>query len=114
MEIRANYKIKPIKALGRGGFGSVELIELYSFNGKLIGNYARKFLSVNEDFIGGIYSYDDWKRRFQREVRYQASCCHTNVVHIYIHHLGIEFPWFIMELAENNLRAELNENKLTK
>ncbi|MGV7962022.1 serine/threonine-protein kinase [Photorhabdus tasmaniensis] len=114
MEIRGNYQIKPIEALGHGGFGRVELVELYTLNGKLIGNYARKFLNVNEDFIGDIYSYDDWRRRFQREVRYQASCCHTNVVPIYIHHLGIEVPWFIMELAEDHLRKDLNENKLTK
>ncbi|MCC8376698.1 MULTISPECIES: serine/threonine protein kinase [Photorhabdus] len=112
MEIRGNYQIKPIKVLGGGNFGKVELVELYTLNGALSGLYARKILSVNENFVGEIYSYDDWKKRFQREVRYQASCCHSNVVHIYIHHLNIDTPWFIMDLAQNHLRSDLREDRL--
>lgn len=54
----------------------------------------------------------DWIKRFEREVKYQAECSHDNVVHIYIHHLNAENPWFVMGLAQSDLRTELNSHIL--
>lgn len=112
MESRGNYLVKPIEEIGSGTFGRVEKIELYNTDGHLCGEYARKVLAVKEELNGGIFSADDWKRRFEREVKYQADCRHFNVVPICIHHLNTEYPWFVMELAEKDLRKDLKANVL--
>ncbi|AFH14943.1 protein kinase [Cronobacter sakazakii] len=113
METRGNYQIKPIRELGRGTFGRVELIEVYNTLGHLSGMYARKVLSVNPALINELFSLEDWKQRFGREVKYQAKCSHDNVVPIYIHHLNAESPWFVMGLAQSDLRTELDDKILT-
>lgn len=112
MESRGDYLVKPIEELGCGAFGRVEKIELYNIDGHLCGEYARKILAVKEELTGGIFSLDDWKRRFKREVKYQADCSHFNVVPVYIHHLNAEDPWFVMGLAETDLRKSLRANTL--
>lgn len=112
MESRGNYFVKPIKELGSGAFGRVESIELYNTNGHLCGIYARKVLCVKDELIGSLFSYDDWRRRFEREVKYQADCVHSNVVPVCIHHLASESPWFVMELAETDLRKSLSSGEL--
>lgn len=111
MESRGNYQIKPISEIGSGTFGRVERIELYNTSGHLCGEYARKILAVREDIVGSIFSPDDWRRRFEREVTYQSKCLHQNVVPVLIHNLYAETPWFIMPLAETDLLKEAN-NKL--
>ncbi|KOY61190.1 serine/threonine protein kinase [Photorhabdus luminescens] len=107
MERRGNYFINPVRQIGRGAFGYVEEVELYSLDNNKCGNYARKTLSVNEDLLKG-FTLDEWKRRFRREAMYQASCCHSNVAPIYIHQLSTDKPWFITGLAENDLNSELS------
>lgn len=113
MESRGSYLVKPISQLGSGTFGRVEKIELYNTTGHLCGEYARKVLDVKPELVGGIFSLDDWKRRFEREVKYQADCRHFNVVPVCIHHLNTEHPWFVMELAETDLRKDLIANSLS-
>ncbi|VVT53960.1 hypothetical protein UYSO10_4973 [Kosakonia radicincitans] len=112
METRGNYQIKPIRELGRGAFGRVELVEVYNTLGHLSGKYARKVLSVNAALINELFSVEDWKQRFEREVNYQAKCSHDNIVPICIHHLKAENPWFVMNLAQSDLRTELDSNVL--
>ncbi|HAU8265764.1 TPA: protein kinase [Kluyvera intermedia] len=112
MDSRGNYLIKPIKGLGHGNFGRVEKVEVYNTAGHLSGEYARKLLSVHPHLLNELFTIDDWRRRFEREVKYQAKCGHDNVVRVYIHHLNTEYPWFVMELAENDLRSEIEANSL--
>ncbi|MCR3694500.1 protein kinase [Citrobacter portucalensis] len=112
MESRGSYLVKPILEIGCGTFGRVEKIELYNTNGHLCGEYARKVLSVNNDIVGSIFSPDDWRRRFEREVTYQARCQHANVVPVLIHNLKSEHPWFVMPLAETDLLKEIEQNLL--
>ncbi len=112
MESRGSFQVKPIENIGSGAFGRVEKIELYTTSGNLCGEYARKVLAVKEELVGGIFSHDDWRRRFEREVKYQADCRHFNIVPICIHHLKTEYPWFVMELAETDLRKDLIANVL--
>lgn len=114
MEARGNYLIKPIQEIGHGTFGRVERIEVYNTAGHLSGEYARKVLSVNPALINDLFSVDDWKKRFEREVKYQAKCTHSNVVPICIHHLTVENPWFVMALAESDLRSQISELNLTQ
>lgn len=113
METRGNYQIKPIRELGRGAFGRVEMVEVYNTLGHLSGIYARKVLAVKAALINELFSVEDWKMRFEREVKYQAKCVHNNVVPIRIHHLNAENPWFVMGLAQSDLRTELNSQILT-
>ena len=113
MEPRDNYIIKPISELGFGAFGRVEKVEVFNRVGHLCGEYARKKLSVNPALLNEYFSVDDWKRRFKREVDYQAKCLHDHIVPIYIHHLNIENSWFVMELAKTDLRSELKADSLS-
>lgn len=113
MESRGNFQIKPIKGIGGGTFGRVEKIELYTMSGRLSGEYARKILSVNKDVVGSIFSPDDWRRRFEREVTYQARCqSSSHVVPVLIHKLDTEYPWFVMPLAQSDLLSEIKSNSL--
>ncbi|QMV54089.1 protein kinase domain-containing protein [Ewingella americana] len=113
MESRGGFQIKPIKEIGGGTFGRVEKIELYTMSGRLSGEYARKILSINKDIVGSIFSQDEWIRRFEREVTYQARCqASSHVVPVLIHKLDAEFPWFVMPLAESDLLSEIKNNSL--
>ncbi|PAV02167.1 serine/threonine protein kinase [Arsenophonus sp. ENCA] len=112
MERKGNYLIEPVEEIGNGTFGKVELINLFNLNGKLAGQYARKTLSVQKEYVGSIFTHDELRRRFKREVFYQANCKHSNIVYICMHHMEIDNPWFIMELSQTDLRKELSENIL--
>lgn len=113
MESRGNFQIKPIEDIGGGTFGRVEKIELYTMSGCLSGEYARKILAINKDIVGSIFSPDDWIRRFEREVTYQARCqASSHVVPVLIHKLDAEYPWFVMPLAETDLLSEIQKNSL--
>ena len=107
MEERGNYLIEPLEVIGSGGFGLVEKIRLYNSQRKICGLYARKILrpdATNPELF----------TRFEREVRYQTECLHTNIVQIFICHLQNAQPWFVMELAETNLEEEIKSGTLTK
>ncbi len=104
-DVHGNYKIKVLSKIGQGGFGYVEHIELYNVAGHKCGNYARKLLSPELN--------DEFRRRFAREVTYQASCVHNNIVHIYLCNLRAEQPWFVMNLAEGDLLKDLEAGNLS-
>ncbi|MGK3134855.1 serine/threonine-protein kinase [Pantoea trifolii] len=113
MEPRGNYLINPISELGRGAFGRVEKVEVFNTQGYFSGFYARKVLDVNPRLISELISLKDWKMRFEREVKYQAKCSHSHIVPVCIHHLNVEHPWFVMELAEKDLRKEIISDTLS-
>lgn len=113
MESRGNYRVRPVSEIGSGTFGRVELIELYNADDLLCGLFARKVLAVNNDIVGSIFSPDDWRRRFEREVTYQSRCQHSNVVPVLIHNLYAEHPWFVMPLAVTDLMKEIRANVLS-
>jgi len=113
MEARGNYRLRPISELGRGTFGRVEKIKLFNSSEHLCGYYARKSLAVNHDIVGSIFTPDDWRRRFEREVTYQSRCRHSNVVPVLIHNLEAENPWFVMPLADTDLMKEIDGNVLS-
>lgn len=107
-ESHGNYIIRPLKKIGSGGFGHVEKVELFNNAGKSCGLYARKIFSLNHpDHI------DAFRRRFAREVTYQASCTHSNIAQIFLCNLHIDQPWFIMGLAESDLAHNLIKNQLS-
>lgn len=106
MEERGNYLIEPIQEIGSGGFGLVEKIRLYNSQKHECGLYARKILRPDA-------SDPELFARFEREVRYQTECLHTNIVQIFICHLHNDRPWFVMELAESNLEEELKNRTIS-
>jgi len=85
--------------IGRGGFGIVN---------KAVGDdgnsYAIKFLNPS------AFQQQDHAmliKRFEREVRYQQSVSHPNVVPILEHNLTANPPWFVMPLAIGSLKDDL-------
>lgn len=103
-----SYVIKTVEEIGRGGFGFVEKVEIFNIDGVRCGFYAKKILSPSDGL-----SKDEFRRRFKREVDYQAKCSHFNVAPIYFHNLNVENPWFVMDLAEGDLSDELAKGQLS-
>lgn len=103
-----NYKYKIIQKIGEGGFGFVEKIELFNIADIRCGEYARKSLKNLEENLR-----DEFRRRFAREVSYQASCMHTNIANIYLCNLQSDQPWFIMDLADGDLQKDIEKGALT-
>jgi len=102
-----NYEFKIVEEIGGGTFGFVEKVELFNVAGNRCGYYARKSLKEL-----GAELQDQFKRRFAREVTYQASCVHKNIVNVYLCNLRVEQPWFIMDLAEADLHKDLLSNSM--
>ncbi|GFM09764.1 TPA: serine/threonine protein kinase [Escherichia coli] len=106
-DAHGNYVIKPIRRIGKGGFGYVEEIQLQNYQGRICGAYARKVFAPQDPAYR-----DEFIRRFEREVTYQADCKHTNIVPIYLHHLTGGEPWFVMDLAEGDLVTALHSGEM--
>jgi serine/threonine protein kinase len=97
--------IKIIDELGRGGFGTVYRVQ--RDDGYL---YAMKTLEPSQQTIDAI-GFDQLKRRFLREIKYQSSVDHPNVVKI----LGTDEnrtpPAFFMYLAAGTLEKEIKADR---
>ncbi|HHF2962027.1 TPA: protein kinase [Vibrio alginolyticus] len=91
--------IQPPYKLGEGGFGVVERVQLQ--NGSFV---ARKTLLLTDD----QNKNSDLKRRFKREVEYQSSFDHSNIVQILQSDLDGHPPSFTMPLATCHLGREEN------
>lgn len=82
--------------IGRGGFGVVYEAERENDGWACAAKTLRPRASQRET------------RRFHREVRLQAKLNHPNIVPIVAINLEDDPPWFIMPLAEDNLRDHLD------
>lgn len=102
-----SYVIKTVNEIGRGGFGFVEKVELYTASGNKCGDYAKKVLCPTEGL-----NKEEFRRRFQREVVYQARCVHPHIVPVYLHNLHQDNPWFVMDLAISDLSSDLASGTL--
>lgn len=86
---------------GQGGFARV--IEVRDVAGK---HFAKKIYNPQKQIID-VVGDEHLKKRFKREVRYQSTLNHPNIVRILEHFLDDEPPYFIMPLAEGTLRDDL-------
>jgi serine/threonine protein kinase len=95
------YSVK--HQIGQGGFGIVNFATGEDGNG-----YAIKNLNLAAYADAEV---DGLKKRFEREVRYQAQINHPNVVKIIEHNLDDDPPWFVMPLAEGSLKDDLEQDR---
>lgn len=95
------YKIK--KQIGQGTFGIVE--EATDENGDSCAIKTLNLGAFTKEQAG------DLKKRFEREVRYQAQIDHPNVVEIIGHNLEDKKPWFVMPLADGSLKDDLEADR---
>lgn len=103
-----NYLIEIKDKLGEGGQGEAYEIDLFNTKKhKCDGRYAIKFLSLENDS-------DNFKERFRREGHVQANLAHENIISIYLYNLSDKKPWFVMELADDNLQNLLEKKILTE
>lgn len=89
---------------GQGGFARVDIVS--SDSGQL---FAKKTYQPQPQLISAVGD-DHLKRRFIREVSYQKSVDHPNIVRVIEDSLNEETPSFIMPLAECTLKDELQVN----
>ncbi len=94
------YKFE--KNIGNGGFARVDIVTDSSST-----RFAQKTYEPLPKLIQAVGD-EHLKRRFIREVKYQKTIIHPNVVEILDDFLGENPPRFIMPLAECTLRDELN------
>jgi serine/threonine protein kinase len=93
-----------VKELGRGGFGVVDLVR-----DECGQEFARKTLNA----VGvDDKSTEELKRRFIREIHYQSSIKHPNVVKIVSYDQSASPPYYLMEVAENNLYNEMSNSNI--
>lgn len=110
-----NYLLNVKEEIGSGGFGLVERVELYNVRGvRCPGQFARKSLATDPY----IYTSQGVVRseiitRFEREILYQEKCPDTNIVPIYLHSIGNDNPWYLMDLADKDLGKEIRAGRLT-
>jgi serine/threonine protein kinase len=89
-----------VREIGRGSFGIV-----YEAVRKATGEHvAIKRFHINSP---GQNDIADLRARFRREVKYQKTIDHENVVRIFEHDIDSPDPWFVMELANCSLADEL-------
>lgn len=108
MEEYANYYIETVDNIGSGTFGRVDEVKIYNKSKNNSVSYARKFFQPK--YPPSETDLIELKERFKREVTYQADCYHKNIVSICMYNLKADKPWFIMELAEDNLETILDKN----
>lgn len=85
--------------IGRGGFGVVHEAERAADGWPCAAKVLRRGASQRD------------RRRFDREVRLQSKLSHKNIVPIVGMNLDDDPPWFIMPLAEENLRDYLDRTR---
>lgn len=86
---------------GRGGFARVDIVS--NPHGQ---QFARKTYDPQPQLLNDVGD-EELRRRFVREVQYQSSVNHPNVVRIVESFLSANPPAFIMPIAECTLKDEM-------
>ena len=98
--------MKVVRQIGRGGFGTVDLVE-----DETGAQFARKTFSINQPGEFPADMEDNVKRRFRREARIQSELVHHNIVPVLESDVEAEPPSFIMPLALATLDQEMAASK---
>lgn len=114
MDECGNYYLedKPDR-LGRGGFGEVFPVSVYNRSKSQKVEYARKYFSpLDENNSTPIRQIADLKERFVVEIKTQCYLNSLNydvIAPIVMFNTEGSQPYFVMELAENNLQTLINQ-----
>jgi len=96
-------KYREIATIGHGGFAKVTKVKDNNDNDFAMKTFdPQSYLLVHVD-------RDHLLKRFQREVKYQKTIKHRNVVDIIDSNLDDDPPWFVMNIAECTLENELSD-----
>lgn len=108
MDECGHYFIEDLEPLGRGGFGEVYKVNIYNHSRNHITQYARKYFSpAPENDQTPIREIANLKERFIVEIKTQYTLNAINynlIAPIVLFNTRGEKPFFVMELAECNLR----------
>lgn len=98
-------EFKQGKVIGLGGMGIVYEVERVDAGGNTIeSNLAWKTLQPGYD------NHPELLARFRREVRFLGEMNHPHIIPIVGRNLSEVPPWFLMPLAEANLRQRIDRN----
>lgn len=99
-----------LKELGSGSFGKVH--QAIDQNGE---DVAIKTLEPSHGVLDainkGFLTSDDLDKRFSKEIRHQRKIAHPNVVRILDANIDSQPPFFVMELADCTLKADLDNDR---
>lgn len=94
-------KINRIKEIGNGAFGVVYLVK-----DETGASFAMKTLEPQQHIVKAV-GLPHLQKRFEREIKYQSSIDHPNVVRILHEGMKESPPFFVMELADGTLQEEI-------
>lgn len=97
--------MKFIENIGRGGFGTVDLVEDEAGQ-----KFARKTFSINQPGYFPPDLAENVKRRFVREANVQAALSHSNIMPVLETDLDSDPPSFLMPVAVSTLDKDLQRD----
>lgn len=113
MDEFGNYFIEDVEKLGRGGFGEVYRVNVYNRSKSCVTQYARKYFSPSpENDNTPVREIADLRERFLVEIKTQYTLNSINydlIAPIVLFNTNGDQPYFVMELAESNLRIIINQ-----
>jgi serine/threonine protein kinase len=107
-----SYFIEDLERLGQGGFGEVYKVNVYNSDRSYATQYARKYFSPAAEYeVTAVREIADLRQRFLVEIKTQYTLNSINynlIAPIVLFKTTGDKPYFIMELAECNLRKMID------
>lgn len=113
MDQCGNYLLQDLERLGRGGFGEVYKVNVYNRTMTYATSCARKYFSPSpENDSTSVREIADLRERFIVEIKTQCNLHSIEsdlIAQIVLFKIDIERPYFVMVLAECNLRKAIED-----